>query len=186
MTISIDGEGETVREIIAEQVAQGDGRHPNVARVERQRKEILDVLGNMKGAFLTPEDGTSAISIETLKELLTDWRFGIQDSMHFDMDVDGYHSLAHVLHRAYKDAASGGKGHARHGTDHVAFEDQDSIGHVAPLFGVGYLLGQATKKSRESMRLPHDAAVKELLGAIVYIAGTIIHLEKKARDDIPF
>ena len=40
------------------------------------------------------------------------------------------------------------------------------------------LLYQAIKKVQESTRLDRDKAVFELLGAINYLAGAVIHLEK--------
>jgi hypothetical protein len=47
------------------------------------------------------------------------------------------------------------------------------------LTGSGFALGQAIKKMEESQRLPNkEAAIQELLGAIVYIAGAIIYLEE--------
>ena len=46
-------------------------------------------------------------------------------------------------------------------------------------FGTGALLYQAYKKAEESQRLPTDRAVAELLGAIVYLAGAIIYIEKE-------
>lgn len=151
----------------------------------RQREAIMSVLSACRGQWLRNETGTHMVSVDGLQELLGDWRLGIPGSIVYDMSAPGYSALADVLHRAYQQASKGGKGHERHGTDDVAFENQDSIGHVAPLFGVGYLLGQATKKSKESMRLPRDAAIKELLGAIVYLSGAVIHLEKED-GDIPF
>lgn len=88
--------------------------------------------------------------------------------------VPGYDSLLEVLIRAYDQAASG-KGAERHGQD-KPFEDQP-MQKLIDLYGVGFSLGQAGKKAQESMRLDHDAAIRELLGAINYIAGTIIHME---------
>lgn len=182
---------ETPAEIIAEQVVKPIGAHepfdmketnyglgsrPAVRRT-RQRQEILDLLTGMSGHLYTKER-TRCVSIDALRDVLTDWRLDIPGSIVYDMSQPGYRTLADVLHRAYQQASKGGKGHERHGTDDTPFEEQDSIGHVAPLFGVGYLLGQATKKAKESMVLEHAAAIKELLGAIVYLAGAVIHLEK--------
>jgi hypothetical protein len=49
---------------------------------------------------------------------------------------------------------------------------------MARRFGVGSLLGQAFKKSEESQRLPQGAAIRELLGAINYLAGAVIAMER--------
>lgn len=91
--------------------------------------------------------------------------------------MDNYALLSSVLDRAYDQAASG-KGSVRHGQG-LAFEDQ-------PMFTISRLIGshvgliyQAIKKAQESQRLPTDAAVKELLGAINYLAGAVIFLEEK-------
>jgi hypothetical protein len=50
---------------------------------------------------------------------------------------------------------------------------------ICDLVGDGFALGQAIKKIQESQRLPHEAAEKELLGAIVYVAGAVVHLRKE-------
>lgn len=87
------------------------------------------------------------------------------------MNVEGYEQLAAVLQDAYDQAAKG-KGAARHGTSKPFHEQpmQDLI----RLYGPGFALGQAGKKMQESQRMDRDAAERELLGAIVYIAGAII------------
>lgn len=88
--------------------------------------------------------------------------------------VEGYDSLGDVLARAYEQAALG-KGAERHGKD-KPFDDQP-MQHLIELYGHGFALGQAGKKMQEALRLPHDAAIRELLGAINYIAGAVIHME---------
>lgn len=92
-----------------------------------------------------------------------------------DKRADNYASLSSVLRRAY-DQASSGKGQERHGQD-LPFTKQP-MQLIQDLCGEGFALGQAMKKMQESQRLPHDAAIRELLGAINYIAGAIIHKEK--------
>lgn len=89
------------------------------------------------------------------------------------MNVPGYASLATVLNAAYLQAATG-KGADRHAKGQPFDEQTMQVG--ADQFGVGSLLFQAFKKSEESQRLPHEAAVKELLGAINYLAGAVIAL----------
>jgi len=89
--------------------------------------------------------------------------------------ADNYASLSNVLRRAY-DQASSGKGQERHGQD-LPFTKQP-MQLIQDLCGEGFALGQAMKKMQESQRLAHDAAIRELLGAINYIAGAIIHKEK--------
>ena len=95
-----------------------------------------------------------------------------------------YASLLDVLNRAYKQASEG-KGVERHAKDGESFEDQ-LLFRIADKHGVGFLTGQAVKKLDESARLFDDfgteAAVKELLGAIVYTAAAVIALEKEDCD----
>lgn len=92
------------------------------------------------------------------------------------MDVEGYECLEDVLLRAYNQAARG-KGHIRH--SHGEPFNEQMMQDMAKRFGVGVLLGQAFKKSEESMRLSHAACIKELLGAINYLAGAVIFLEAR-------
>jgi hypothetical protein len=91
------------------------------------------------------------------------------------MTVDGYECLKDVLVRAY-DQASKGKGDERHARGDSF--DQQPMQNLIDLYGVGFALGQSAKKSQESMRLPKDRAIAELLGGIVYLAGAIISMEK--------
>jgi len=91
------------------------------------------------------------------------------------LDAPGYERLAGVLGRAFHQAAFG-KGAERH-AQALPF-DQQPMQQLIELYGVGFALGQAGKKAQESQRLPHDAAVRELLGAIVYLSGAIIAMEK--------
>jgi hypothetical protein len=92
------------------------------------------------------------------------------------LDAAGYESLARVLARAYQQAAHG-KGAERHAQDGEPFDAQ-VMQDMARRFGVGSLLGQAFKKSEESQRLPQGAAIRELLGAINYLAGAVIAMER--------
>ncbi len=86
-----------------------------------------------------------------------------------------YDSLNDVLRDAYTQASSG-KGHERHGCG-LPFDEQP-MQRLIELYGLGFALGQAGKKMQEAQRMDVDAAKRELLGAINYIAGAIIHLEK--------
>lgn len=89
--------------------------------------------------------------------------------------VTGYETLEDVLHRAYLQAATG-KGAARHGRG-VQFDEQPTQA-ISRLLGTDAGLAfQAMKKINEGMRLEHDAKIKELLGAINYIASMIIYME---------
>lgn len=83
-----------------------------------------------------------------------------------------YQELFHVLDEAY-DQAARGKGKERH-AEGEPFEEQP-IMWIEKYFK-SYQLGQSVKKLHESQRLPADQAVKELLGAINYIAARVIYL----------
>lgn len=91
--------------------------------------------------------------------------------------TDPYASLKNVLDRAFAQAAEG-KGAERHANG-LSFEQQpmqtisDSLGTNAGL------LFQAAKKAQESQRMAPDAAVRELLGAINYLAGAVVWLERR-------
>lgn len=91
------------------------------------------------------------------------------------MNVEGYDSLRDVLTRAYTQAASG-KGHERHAVCKPF--DKQPMQELISLYGVGFALGQAAKKAQESQRLPAGRDVAELLGAINYLAGAVIWLER--------
>lgn len=88
----------------------------------------------------------------------------------------GYESLECVLREAYEQAAVG-KGNERHARGEP-FHRQPII-RLCELYGIGFALGQAAKKMEESQRMAREAAKRELLGAINYIAGAIIYLERE-------
>lgn len=91
------------------------------------------------------------------------------------ISVGGYESLRDVLNRAFDQAAKG-KGADRHANGR-AF-DRQPMQDLIRLYGIGFALGQAAKKAQESQRMDEpERKVKELLGAIVYIAGAIIAIE---------
>ena len=93
------------------------------------------------------------------------------------MNTPGYESLAAVLQRAYDQAASG-KGAERHACSRP-FTEQP-MQSISDLLGSHTgLLYQAMKKIQESERMDIDAAIRELLGAINYVAGAIIFLEAR-------
>ena len=99
------------------------------------------------------------------------------------MNTPGYESLARVLQRAYNQAAQG-KGAERHACNRP-FTEQP-MQSISELLGSETgLLYQAMKKIQESQRMDQDAAIRELLGAINYIAGAIIFKEGK-QGELPF
>lgn len=90
----------------------------------------------------------------------------------------GYETLAGVLVEALHQAQSG-KGHERHANG-LPFEEQPMASINETLGSIDGYLFQAHKKSMESRVLPHDRAVAELLGAINYLAGAVLHLRRHA------
>ena len=91
-----------------------------------------------------------------------------------------YGRLDAVLKRA-SDQASTGKGSERH-ADGQSFEEQP-IMWIEREFR-SFQLGQAVKKIHESQRLDPEAAARELLGAINYLAAKVVALDALA-DTVP-
>lgn len=100
----------------------------------------------------------------------------LRDTAAASFSVAGYESLAKVLADAYRQAAVG-KGEVRHGNG-TPF-DQQPMQKIMDRFGRGFGLGQAAKKMEESLGMHHDAARAELLGAIVYLSGVVIHMDNE-------
>lgn len=95
--------------------------------------------------------------------------------------VSGYESLSGVLKSAL-DQAQHGKGKERHANG-KPFEQQP-IMEIGRMVGVGYMTGQAMKKTAESTRLPTlEMKEKELLGAINYLAAAILLERENAQHD---
>lgn len=92
---------------------------------------------------------------------------------------EGYERLVDVLNRALNQAAFG-KGAERH-ADMLPFHEQP-MQSISDTVGLGFTLGQALKKWQESGRMNPDPAVRELLGAINYIAGAVIYIERQAES----
>lgn len=126
-------------------------------------EERMDIIG---------QNGPTAEHYDAVAEMLG----GALVSRHV---VDGYHGLFDVLADAL-DQAQLGKGAERHGQD-KAFEEQP-MQKLIELHGRGFAYGQAGKKAQESERLAYEAARRELLGAIIYLAGAVINLDKENRN----
>ena len=95
----------------------------------------------------------------------------------------GYEKLYDVLQRAMRQAAYG-KGKERHASGEPFHEQPICV--IARWVGIGAQLGQAIKKSRESIRLLNikgsEAAVFEILGAINWLAAAVIVIEERSKD----
>lgn len=90
----------------------------------------------------------------------------------------GYERLARVFDFALEQAQSG-KGKERHAEDAQPYEQQLACS-ITRAEGHGFTRGQALKKIDEAKRLPREAAINELLGALNYIAADIIVLQDEA------
>lgn len=90
-----------------------------------------------------------------------------------------YFELARVLGLALQQA-SGGKGAERHGQG-KPFDRQPMLEISRMLNGspIGCMY-QAIKKTQEASRMDVDAAQRELLGAINYLAGAYLLLEESS------
>jgi len=86
-----------------------------------------------------------------------------------------YSDLFEVLREALEQAQEG-KGAVRHGNG-LSFFEQPAL-TITRAVGLGFPLGQAMKKIQECQRMEPDAAKRELLGAINYLAVAILSLEK--------
>lgn len=88
------------------------------------------------------------------------------------MNAPGYEQLAEVLQAAFSQAAEG-KGAERHANGQPFHEQRMQT--ISTLLGSDAGMAfQVCKKVTEGMALPHAARERELLGAIVYIAGMVI------------
>ena len=101
------------------------------------------------------------------------------------MNIPGYETLAAVLQAAYDQAATG-KGKERHAND-LPFHEQP-MQQIARRRGIGFVLGQADKKSEEAQGMLERGDVvafrREILGAINYLAGAIVFAESERSDRI--
>ena len=86
-----------------------------------------------------------------------------------------YSDLFEVLRDALEEAQEG-KGAVRHGNG-LSFTDQPDL-TITRAVGLGFPLGQAMKKIQESQRMDTDAAKRELLGAINYLAAAVLFLDE--------
>jgi len=95
------------------------------------------------------------------------------------VDNPDYDSVMSVLMDAYQQLSSG-KGGERHASG-INFEDQDMM-QIMEGVGINFALGQAMKKILEGRRLKINKAREEFLGAIIYLAGAVVWLDKKGGD----
>lgn len=90
-----------------------------------------------------------------------------------------YKTLSEVLGAAIEQATKG-KGQ-RHGGDKTPFLEQPWV-RLYKTHGLGFLLGQADKKYHEALGKENEEdAVREFLGAIVYLGRALLVLEGKVK-----
>lgn len=98
-------------------------------------------------------------------------------------DISTHAGLARVLNDAFNQAANG-KGKERHGNG-KPFEHQPLF-EISRMVGIGGPAYQVMKKTQEAVTMfvrgQHDAAIRELHGAIVYAAATIMLIEESKKD----
>ena len=111
-----------------------------------------------------------------------DYTFKVSTSNYDDFsipkqdNIPEYRELYNVLIEAYNQAARG-KGKERHAQESQKFVDQPIL-QITRRYGIGFPLGQAEKKMEEAQRLDYEQKIKELLGAINYIAAAIIYIRE--------
>lgn len=91
--------------------------------------------------------------------------------------VDHYAPLRRVLDLALEQARSG-KGAQRHGQGQP-FDRQPMMEISRMIGGPAGCFYQAMKKTQEASRMEPDAAKREILGAINYLAGAYLLLDEK-------
>ena len=91
-------------------------------------------------------------------------------------EQDPYQSLQDVLDEAFMQASQG-KGAERHGNG-LPFGQQPMQVISDLLDSDAFMLGQAMKKIQEAMRKEPEFARREYLGAIVYLAGVIVRMDR--------
>ena len=130
--------------------------------------------GDLHGSI---EDEPPEIDAETLRIFHEGVKSG---EVNVVADVPGYESLRRTLDDAYEQAAYG-KGAERHGNSHPF--DRQPMQHLISDHGLGFATGQAAKKASEALGMDHGAARRELLGAIVYLAGAIVWMDRQEEED---
>jgi hypothetical protein len=90
--------------------------------------------------------------------------------------VDPYSPLLRVFDLALEQASKG-KGAQRHGQGQP-FDEQPMM-EIGRMVGAGFCFGQAMKKTQEASRMEPEAAKREILGAINYLAGAYLLLDER-------
>lgn len=132
------------------------------ARLADERRRIVDAIRELQLAQQRPAPAPSWPVADPTPRLAAQ---------------PGYELLAQVLDDAL-DQAQSGKGRERHARPGQPFESQPIVRGNEELGTTHGAIAQVRKKALESLRLPVDRAVAELLGVIVYAAAAIIVLRR--------
>jgi hypothetical protein len=133
---------------------------------DRMKKAIINIIDD--NTCPTCKDGVCQCGPDE-----EDWLD--PDNWHSVNVAHGYFPLFSVLNDALNEAQVG-KGKERHGND-LSFTEQPAL-TITRAVGLGFPLGQAMKKIQESQRMDTDAAKRELLGAINYLAAAVLFLDE--------
>jgi hypothetical protein len=133
---------------------------------DKSTRKATYPLGSLKPcACSSPSD----VGVKTVEEIPLPEESGLHNR---NVTVAaGYDPLFEVLIDALNQAQFG-KGKERHATDKPFL--QQPILQIRRMVGSGYTIGQAMKKAQESQRLPTEAAINDLRGAINYLAAEIL------------
>ena len=144
-------------------------------RIEKAKDAVKDYLSNLGPGTAMPTQYTKEKQAMHPMDAQPQPKATRDNPIAIESSTDDYKSLSDVLERAYQQAAHG-KGRERHAQDQPF--DQQPMQTISQLVGSSDgLRYQAIKKIQEAGRMDKDAAIRELLGAINYIAGTIIYME---------
>jgi hypothetical protein len=138
---------------------------------ERMKKAIINIIdGN---TCPTCKDGVCQCGPDE-EEWLDDVDEGTEEWVKVTVQP-AYYDLFIVLQKALYQAQDG-KGAERHGNG-LSFTEQPAL-TITRAVGLGFPLGQAMKKIQECQRMDPDAAKRELLGAINYLAAAVLFLDE--------
>lgn len=156
-------------------------QHAMRADLDRRRRALHEELARLDDGFErvcgqeAPGDPAWVLARDEAEDLVQSFFAHNPPNLHRRVP-EGYAELADILDRALHQAA-GGKGKERHANGRPF--TQQPMQQISDMLGSSDgLRYQAMKKVQESTRLPHDRAVAELLGAIVYTAGAILNMER--------
>lgn len=126
-------------------------------------------IEDMGGEVLMREDSDGATAEEVVASI----------ERYLSEVPKGYEELYKEAQLACQQS-SHGKGKERHANGRP-FKKQPIMTRTK-VFGVGFPLGQASKKIEESLKFDPDRQIHELHGAVNYILAACVHLRKKTQD----